>query len=99
MRSRAAGIIRQILIHPDIEVVPQSRQSFLGALAFYEARPDKDFSLTDCSSMVIMRALPLHLFGTLRGFQASVGRLGTASLVLPLMCSVVCSVARASSIT
>lgn len=56
MRSRAAAIIRQLLAHPDIEVVPQSRQSFLDALAFYEARPDKDYSLTDCSSMVIMRA-------------------------------------------
>lgn len=56
MRSRAAAIIRQILDHPDIEVVPQSRQSFLDALALYEARPDKDYSLTDCASMATMRA-------------------------------------------
>jgi uncharacterized protein len=56
MRPRAATIIRQVLAHPDIEVVPQSRQSFLDALALYEARPDKDYSLTDCSSMVTMRA-------------------------------------------
>ncbi len=56
MRSRAVTIIRQVLAHPDIEVVPQSRQSFLDALALYEARPDKDYSLTDCSSMATMRA-------------------------------------------
>jgi uncharacterized protein len=56
MRSRAAAIIRRILVHPDIDVVPQSRQSFLNALALYEARPDKDYSLTDCSSMATMRA-------------------------------------------
>jgi uncharacterized protein len=56
MRSRAAAIIRRILVHPDIEVVPQSRQSFLNALALYEARPDKSYSLTDCSSMATMRA-------------------------------------------
>jgi uncharacterized protein len=56
MRTRAAAIVRQILTHPDIEVVAQSRQSFLDALALYEARPDKDYSLTDCGSMVTMRA-------------------------------------------
>jgi predicted nucleic acid-binding protein len=55
MRLRAAAIIRQILIHPDIEVVPQSRQSFLDALALYEARPDKEYSLTDCASIATMR--------------------------------------------
>jgi uncharacterized protein len=55
MRSRAVRIIRQILIHLDIAVVPQSRQSFLDGLALYEARPDKDYSLTDCVSMVTMR--------------------------------------------
>ncbi len=56
MRPRAVAIIRQILNHPDIEVVPQSRQSLLDALTLYEARPDKDYSLTDCSSMVTMRS-------------------------------------------
>ncbi len=56
MRGRAAAIIRRILVHPDVEVVPQSRESFLNALALYEARPDKTYSLTDCSSMATMRA-------------------------------------------
>lgn len=59
MRSRAAAIVRQVLAHPDVEVVPQSRQSFLDALALYEARPDKDYSLTDCASMATMRSLGL----------------------------------------
>jgi predicted nucleic acid-binding protein len=56
MRSRAAAVIRQILTHPDIEVIPQSRQSFLDALSLYEARPDKNYSLTDCASMAVMKA-------------------------------------------
>jgi uncharacterized protein len=56
MRPRVVAIIRQILAHPDIEVVSQSRSSFLDALDLYEARPDKDYSLTDCSSMVTMRS-------------------------------------------
>ena len=33
MRDRAAAIIRRILVHPDIEVVPQSRDSFLKGAA------------------------------------------------------------------
>lgn len=56
LRSRASAIVRHVLTHPDIEVVPQSRQSFLDALALYEARPDKAYSLTDCSSMATTRA-------------------------------------------
>ncbi len=56
MRPRVVAIIRQILAHPDIEVVPQSRQTFLDALSLYESRPDKDYSLTDCSSMVTMKS-------------------------------------------
>ncbi|MBX6311445.1 MAG: type II toxin-antitoxin system VapC family toxin [Isosphaeraceae bacterium] len=55
MRSRAAQIVRQILVHPDVEVVAQSRQSFLDGLALYEARPDKGYSLTDCITMATMR--------------------------------------------
>jgi uncharacterized protein len=55
MRSRAAQIVRQILAHPEVEVVPQSRQSFLDGLALYEAGLDKGYSLTDCISMETMR--------------------------------------------
>lgn len=57
MRSGAAGIIRHILIHPDICVVPQSRQSFLDGLDLYEARLDKDSNLTDCICMIITPAI------------------------------------------
>jgi predicted nucleic acid-binding protein len=55
MRTRAVRIIRQILTHPDVEVVAQSRQSFLDGLTLYEARLDKEYSLTDCVCMVTMR--------------------------------------------
>jgi predicted nucleic acid-binding protein len=55
MRPHAAAIIRQVLSHPNIEVVPQSRQTFLDALALCEARPDKAYSLTDCASVVTMQ--------------------------------------------
>jgi uncharacterized protein len=36
-------------------VVPQTHASFLDGLALYEARPDKEYSLTDCISMQTMR--------------------------------------------
>lgn len=56
MRARVIAVVRRILIHPEVEVVPQSHQTFLNALALNEARVDKAYSLTDCSSMATMRA-------------------------------------------
>ncbi len=55
VRQTVAAFVRQILTNPAITVHPQSDQSFLDGLAFYEARPDKEYSLTDCISMLIMR--------------------------------------------
>jgi len=54
LRALAARKVRQILDSPGIEVVPLSHEAFIDALAFYEARPDKRYSLTDCLSMQIM---------------------------------------------
>jgi uncharacterized protein len=55
LRGRAARTVRDLLSNPSIEIIPQTRQSFLDGLALYEARPDKEYSLTDCISMVTMR--------------------------------------------
>jgi predicted nucleic acid-binding protein len=55
LRQLAAATVRRIHADPMIQVVPQSRQSFLAGLALYEARPDKGYSLTDCISMATMR--------------------------------------------
>ncbi len=38
-----------------MQVVPQSRESFVGGLELYRARPDKWYSLVDCISMRTMR--------------------------------------------
>ena len=56
-RLRETGVqwIRAVLRDPRIEVVAQSRDSFLAGLELYESRPDKLYSLTDCISMVTMR--------------------------------------------
>lgn len=38
-----------------VQVIPQSTASFSDALKFYRARSDKNWGLTDCSSILIMR--------------------------------------------
>jgi uncharacterized protein len=40
--------------NPRVEVVPQTRRLFRDALVLYSDHSDKDWSLTDCASFVIM---------------------------------------------
>ena len=54
-RARAVNLIRDLRNDPDVDVLPQTRADFDAALALYEARPDKGYSLTDCRSMLAMQ--------------------------------------------
>ena len=54
VRRIASTYVRDILSDPAIKVVPQSEQSFLDGLAFYEKRSDKEYSHADCISMLVM---------------------------------------------
>jgi predicted nucleic acid-binding protein len=54
-RQRAAEKTRQILQDPRIHVLSPSQAMFLDGLALYESRLDKEYSLTDCISMHVMR--------------------------------------------
>lgn len=54
-RQRAAAKTRQILQDPRIHVLSPSQAMFLDGLALYESRLDKQYSLTDCISMHVMR--------------------------------------------
>jgi predicted nucleic acid-binding protein len=54
-RTRAAAVVRKMIAH--IEVIASTRDLFLRALDLDEARPDKEYSLVDCMSMVVMRDL------------------------------------------
>ena len=54
MRARAVQTVRDILDSPSVKVIVQSRESFWHALERFSKRPDKDYSLTDCSSMNAM---------------------------------------------
>ena len=55
IRQRAVHTVRNALQDRQWTVIPQSRGSFLEALTLYEARPDKEYSLTDCLAMQVMR--------------------------------------------
>jgi predicted nucleic acid-binding protein len=56
-RGKAATLIHDLRNDPVVDVLPQTRADFDAALALYEARPDKAYSLTDCRSMVALRTL------------------------------------------
>jgi uncharacterized protein len=58
-RGKAAALVHDARSDPQVDVLPQSRADFDAALALYEARPDKGYSLTDCRSMIVLRALGL----------------------------------------
>ena len=51
-RALAASLVRRAL--RALVVIGVDRPLFLAALARYEQRPDKEYSLVDCMSMVIM---------------------------------------------
>jgi predicted nucleic acid-binding protein len=53
-RVRAARFIRGFHAEPFVEVVPPTREQFERALSRYEQRPDKEWSLTDCFSFLLM---------------------------------------------
>ncbi len=56
LREKAVKIARSLLDDRNVKVVPQSRESLLRALDRFFLRPDKEYSLTDCSSMNAMDA-------------------------------------------
>ena len=55
MRRKVALSIRTILSDEQLEVLAETRQSFMDGLAMYESRADKGYSLTDCIAMNVMR--------------------------------------------
>ena len=51
--------MRNVLTDPSVQVLPQTTADFRAALALYEARPDEEYSVTDCRSMNALRGLGL----------------------------------------
>lgn len=54
LREKAVQMVRAILKSPNVNVVPQTRMSFLAGLEKYSSRKDKAYTLTDCISMNVM---------------------------------------------
>jgi len=54
LRRAAAQAVAGIFDDPTILVIPQTRPLLHEAIALYRSRPDKDWSLTDCASSLIM---------------------------------------------
>jgi predicted nucleic acid-binding protein len=55
MRRKVGMTIRAVLSDEQVEVLAETRQTFLEGLTLYESRSDKAYSLTDCISMNAMR--------------------------------------------
>lgn len=58
-RRSAAASVDDILRDTTVQVLAQTRAGFRDALALYQSRLDKEYSLTDCRSMVAMKSLGL----------------------------------------
>lgn len=56
-RGLAGTAVRAIRADVSIQVLLPTAADLDAALALYEARPDKSYSLTDCRSMLVLRAL------------------------------------------
>ena len=54
-RARAVSFIDTLRKLSSFEIVPTNAELFENALRLYRERPDKDWSLTDCASFVVMR--------------------------------------------
>jgi uncharacterized protein len=54
-RSAAVALLDALEHDPDVEVISISESLYERAFKLYRERPDKEWSLTDCISFVVMR--------------------------------------------
>lgn len=52
-----AQLMQMLSANPNVVVVPSTQPLFDEGVSFYNARPDKEWSLTDCISFVVMTQL------------------------------------------
>lgn len=66
----ALNVVDDLRSDPNVEIIPQSTELFEQAYQYYRQRPDKQYSLTDCASMVIMKKKGIdHVLTHDRHFQ------------------------------
>ena len=54
-RAVAAEAVSELRNNPDVAIVPFTDQLFEQGMSLYQQRPDKEWSLTDCISFVVMQ--------------------------------------------
>lgn len=54
LRGFSAAAVEGISKDPNVTVIPQTRDQFRRALQRFKDRPDKEWSLTDCASFLVM---------------------------------------------
>ncbi|MCY3021470.1 MAG: PIN domain-containing protein [Planctomycetota bacterium] len=53
-RPRFLGLVRTLAADPEALILPASDELFRSGIEFFGQRPDKAWSLTDCTSFVVM---------------------------------------------
>lgn len=53
-RAAAISLLTSLEADPNLEIVPLTRELLARGLALFRSRPDKEWSLTDCISFVVM---------------------------------------------
>ncbi|NOZ39213.1 MAG: type II toxin-antitoxin system VapC family toxin [Planctomycetes bacterium] len=56
IRQTAVQVVQTILADPGVRVIAQTHEGFMAGLSLFESRPDKQYSLTDCISMDVMKS-------------------------------------------
>lgn len=54
-RADFVALYRSLINHPRVKIIPADTRLFHRGVDLFEQRPDKDWSLTDCLSFVVMR--------------------------------------------
>lgn len=57
IRADGATLIRSLLNDTSVQVLPSDAQRMDKALRLFEQRPDKEWSLCDCTSFVVMQEM------------------------------------------
>jgi len=53
-RPDFVSLVRAILVHPRVKVIPATSELFRRGVELFAQRPDKEWSLVDCISFVVM---------------------------------------------
>lgn len=55
LRRRFVELVLNLTLSPTLVVVPANQSDFLSGFELYQQRPDKEWSLTDCISFLVMQ--------------------------------------------